>query len=514
MWYSCKVSREKLFAWPVVIAIGVIFILSNAVWLAPFMRDVEQSAVQYQAEVARRVALRADFFLEKKLREMGGLALDILETGTDKKKTDIIIGKFLARHPDFIAASLIPTTSEYGEYVVSPVMPMAGRKVIRITAPLPYTDFSLDMVVTIGDVIAEMASERVGVLGRLYAVDAKGGIVFHEYEGVTDIDVEGARSFMGADAALPSGGSGTYVNEAGDEVLGVALRATGIGWTVVAEDPLTEAWANKYNAIALAVILMVMGVIFVIILIINFKKIMAIAVREETLHKAKSDYISLLAHQLRSPLTGTKWNIKTLLDGDWGKLNEKQKHFLSRSYETNEQMIKLVNDLLNITRIEEGRYNFMPRKTDVLALVAHVADSFRDEARHAGVKLTVEKQRTKLRMPLVPLDAEKIEMAIGNLIDNAIRYNKPKGSVTVSVVREVHVVKIRVVDTGVGIPAQQKAQIFSRFFRGDNVVKMQVQGFGLGLYIVKNIIERHRGTIEVESKENEGAAFTITLPLR
>lgn len=509
MWYPVYVSREKSFAWPAVIAIGVIFILSNAVWLVPFMRDVEQGAVRYQAEVARRTALRADFFLEKKLREMGGLALDVLEAGTDKKKTDPIIAKFLARHPDFVTVALVPAVSGDGEYAVSPIELLGGRKVVRITAPLPYTALSLDATVTIGDVIAEMAAERVGVMGRLYAVDGAGTIVFHEYEGVTRIDTAGDRAFMAED-----GGSGIYVNEGGEKVLAVALPAAGIGWTVVAEDPLTEAWANKYNAIALAVILVVMGCVFVVILIVSFRKIMAIATREETLHKAKSEYISLLAHQLRTPLTGTKWNIKTLLDGDWGKLNEKQKKFLMRSYETNEQMIKLVNDLLNLTRIEEGRYDFRPRKTDVLALVARVADGFRDEARQAGVKLVVEKPRTKARMPMVPLDAEKIEMAVGNLIDNAIRYNKPNGSVRVSVAREVHVVRIKVSDTGVGIPARQKGELFSRFFRGDNVVKMQVQGFGLGLFIVKNIVERHRGTVTVESKENEGAAFTITLPLR
>jgi signal transduction histidine kinase len=473
------------------------------------MRDVEQSAVRYQAEVARRVALRADFFLEKKLREMGGLALDILEAGTDKKNTDPIITKFLARHPDFITASLVSVASDDGEYAVSPIMQISGRKVVRITAPLPYTNLSLDTMVTIGGVIAEMAAERVGAIGRLYAIDTGGAIVFHEYEGVAHIDITGDRAFMTED-----GGSGIYANEAGDQVLGVALRAGGIGWTVVAEDPLTEAWANKYNAIALAVILMVMGIIFVIILIVNFKKIMAIAVREETLHKTKSEYISLLAHQLRTPLTGTKWNIKTLLDGDWGKLNERQRRFLSRSYETNEQMIKLVNDLLNVTRIEEGRYDFTPRRTDIVALIARVTDSFRDEARQAGIKLTVKKPRTKARIPSVFLDAEKIEMALGNLIDNAIRYNKPKGSVEIAFTREVHIVRITVSDTGVGIPTRQKAQLFSRFFRGDNVVRMQVQGFGLGLYIVKNIIERHGGTITVESKENEGAAFTITLPLR
>lgn len=473
------------------------------------MRDVEQSAVRYQTEVARRVALRADFFLEKKLREMGGLALDIVEAGTDKKKTDPIVAKFLSRHPDFVTVGLASGVSGDGEYAVSPVMQMGGRKVVRITAPVPYTGFSLDAVVTLGDVIAEMAAERVGVIGRLYAVDSMGTIVFHEYEGITHIDIAGDRAFM-----AESAGSGIYTNEASEQVLGVALPAAGIGWTVVAEDPLTEAWANKYNAIALALILMGLGVVFVIILIVNFRKIMAIATREEALHKAKSEYVSLLAHQLRSPLTGTKWNIKTLLDGDWGKLNEKQKKFLSRSYETNEQMIKLVNDLLNLTRIEEGRYDFTPHKTDITALVAQVAGSFREQAKVAGVKLMLKKPRTKARIPYVFLDAEKIEMVLSNLIDNAIRYNKPNGTVEVSVVREVHLVRIKVADTGVGIPARQKEQLFSRFFRGDNVVKMQVQGFGLGLYIVKNIVERHGGTVTVESKENEGAAFTVMLPLR
>lgn len=474
------------------------------------MRDVERGAVRYQAEVARRVALRADFFLEKKLREMGALALDILDVGMDKKKTDPIVAKFLARYPDFLHISIEPAARSGEEYVVSPVIMVDGRKAIRVKVPLPYAGRSLEAVIAVRSIILEMAEERVGLTGRVYALDADKNVIFHEYEGVTRFGNTIDRPFI----ATGDGSAGVYVNEAGNQVLGVAVSASGMGWTVVAEEPLTEAWENKYNAIALAVILMVMGCVFVVILIINFRKIMAIATREAALHKAKSEYISLLAHQLRTPLTGTKWNIKTLLDGDWGRLNEKQKKFLARSYETNEQMIKLVNDLLNITRIEEGRYDFTFRKTDITGLVGRVADSFRDQAKATGVRIIVKKSRTKLRIPLVFIDAEKMEMAVGNLIDNAIRYNKPNGTVEISLMREVHLVRIRVADTGVGIPARQKAELFSRFFRGDNVVKMQVQGFGLGLYIVKNIIERHRGTITVESKEGVGAAFTITLPLR
>jgi signal transduction histidine kinase len=107
-----------------------------------------------------------------------------------------------------------------------------------------------------------------------------------------------------------------------------------------------------------------------------------------------------------------------------------------------------------------------------------------------------------------------MEVVLGNLVDNAIRYNRPNGSVEISYAREVHVVRIAVKDTGVGIPARQKHLLFSRFFRGENVVKMQVQGFGLGLFLARNIVERHKGTITVDTQENEGTAFTITLPLR
>ena len=177
-------------------------------------------------------------------------------------------------------------------------------------------------------------------------------------------------------------------------------------------------------------------------------------------------------------------------------------------------MIRLVGDLLNITRIEEGRYDFTLKKTDIKALVHRVADSFKGQAKDAGIRLVIKNPHAKAHIPLISMDAEKMAMALGNLIDNAIRYNKPKGSVEVAFTREVRLVRITVKDTGVGIPARQQSKLFERFFRGDNVVKMQVQGFGLGLFITKNIIERHGGTIKVESKENEGTVFTVTIPIR
>lgn len=502
-------SREHLYIWPVTIAIGIIFIASNFIWLTPFIADVEEGATRYQTEVARRVAAQTDFFLEKRLREIGELALALVEAGADQKKTGPIITAFLGRHPGFIGIALLPAHSAPDEYTVSPVGFREGRKSIVITAPLPHTPFEINAAVAVDEVASAIAREETGAFGRIYIIDSKGGIVFHPYESIADRKAIAERLFI-----AHGGGTGTYLNEQGERVFAAAVSAPGIGWIAVLERPIAEAWANKYKAMHLAIVFMIIGTLFVAILFVNFKKIMGIAMRERQLREIKTEYISLLAHQLRTPLSGTKWNLKTLLDGDWGPMNAKQKKFVMRSYETNEQMIGLVRDLLNVTRIEEGRYDFALKKIDLGVFLARVVGEFRLAAREAGIGLALKKPPAQTHMPLIKIDEEKMAMALNNLIDNAIRYNQPEGRIEVGYGREGKQLIIYVKDTGVGIPRRDQHRLFTKFFRGDNVVKMQVQGFGLGLYIVKNIIEGHGGSIAVKSRENKGTLFTISLPIR
>lgn len=502
-------SREYLYTWPVVIIIGLVFIFSNVLWLLPFINDVEEGAARYQGEVARRVASQADFFVEKKLRAMGSLALNVLKVQGNEKKTQPLIRNFLNEHPDFIALFLVPAGTPKDEYVVGAVETQGGKKFITITASIPYTAFDMKALVSVEEVISRARGERVRAHGSVSIIDTNGGIIFHAHEAFIDQHALRARPMIRAGE-----GTGVYVNEGGDAVFAVSVTASGTGWTVVAEDPLYEAWANKYHAINLAITLMLVGIVFVVILIINFRKIMGIALRERQLAEAKTSYLSLLAHQLRTPLSGTKWNLKTLLDGDWGPLNKSQKRFLLRSYETNEQMISLVRDLLDITRIEEGRYDFVFKKTDMTEFIARVVGEFRMASRAAGITLTIKKPRGRARMPLISLDAEKMQMALSNIIDNAIRYNQPEGRVEIGYSVDKRAFTIQVKDTGVGIPRRDQHKLFTKFFRGDNVVKMQVQGFGLGLYIVKNIVERHGGIITMQSKENQGTVCTIVLPMK
>ena len=233
--------------------------------------------------------------------------------------------------------------------------------------------------------------------------------------------------------------------------------------------------------------------------------------REKIVERLKTEFVSLSAHQLRTPLSAIKWSLKMLLDGDLGEITEEQKNFIQKTYEANEKMIELINDLLDVTRIEEGRYLYKIELVEIDEVIKNIIDSLREVAKGKGVELKFEK--TKEKLPKIKLDKEKIGLAIQNLIENAIHYNLPGGKVTVSLKRVKKEVEISVSDTGLGIPKDQQKRIFSKFFRGSNAIKMETSGTGLGLYITKNIIEAHGGEIWFESEEGKGTTFYFTLPI-
>jgi PAS domain S-box-containing protein len=231
--------------------------------------------------------------------------------------------------------------------------------------------------------------------------------------------------------------------------------------------------------------------------------------REKTLERLKTEFISIAAHQLRTPLSSVKWILKMMVDGDLGTLLLEQKEFVRKAYEANEKMIRLVNDLLDISRIEEGKFGFNFSKYDFNKFMKEVVASFKEQAERGKVKLKLKIGKSAL--PLV-FDQQRIKMSLSNLLDNAIRYTMPQGEITVSVAEKEDFAEVSIKDTGVGIPEEQKDRIFSKFFRADNVVRMQTEGTGLGLYLCKNIIEKHGGKIWFESKEGKGTSFYFTLP--
>lgn len=234
--------------------------------------------------------------------------------------------------------------------------------------------------------------------------------------------------------------------------------------------------------------------------------------RTKEIDRMKSEFISVAAHQLRTPLSAVKWTMKMLIDGDIGKLNEEQKTFLTQGYISNERIINLVNDLLNVARIEEGRFGYEFVPINIEDLIESVTRDFIHKITKKGINFTYNKSGLA-NPPNIKIDPSKLKMVIQNLIDNAVKYTPDGGKVTISVKFDKMEVGITIADTGMGIPREHQERLFTKFFRSNNAVKAQTEGTGLGLFIAKNIIEKHRGKVWFDSEEGKGTTFHVTIPL-
>jgi two-component system, NtrC family, sensor histidine kinase KinB len=230
--------------------------------------------------------------------------------------------------------------------------------------------------------------------------------------------------------------------------------------------------------------------------------------REKMIDQIKSEFISVIAHQLRTPLSAVKWVFKMLISGDAGELNPEQKKIMEKGFESNERIIKLINDLLEATLIEEGKYGYAFRKGNIRELLK---DLVFNTDKKKNIQLVSE---ISSEIPELNFDKQKLSLALANVINNAFNYCPENGTVFFSAdVNKENKLEIIVRDNGVGIPKDDQIRIFSKFFRAKNVIRMQTEGSGLGLYIAKNIIEGHKGSIGFESEEGKGTTFKILLPL-
>ncbi len=234
--------------------------------------------------------------------------------------------------------------------------------------------------------------------------------------------------------------------------------------------------------------------------------------REKRIEKTKTEFVSIAAHQLRTPLSGVKWALSLILDGELGKITDEQKSFLKKSYNSNERMIILVNDLLDVARIEEGKYSYKMVPTHLDVLVKNATDIYKESAIRNNI--TIRQILPTHSSPEVMVDIEKITIAMQNFIENAIKYTLPGGHVTISLTYDIHSIEFSVADTGVGISPKQQDRLFTKFFRADNAILMETDGTGLGLFITKNIIKAHKGKIWFESKVNKGSTFSFSLPIK
>lgn len=229
------------------------------------------------------------------------------------------------------------------------------------------------------------------------------------------------------------------------------------------------------------------------------------------LDKAKSNFISIVAHQLRTPLSGVKWTLNMVLSDTLGKITTEQRSFLMKCYESNERMIVLINDMLGADRIDSDKmkYNFVP--TQIFDLMDNVL--FEMTSVIAKKKLQMSYLHKDRSLPQVLIDTEKMRAVVQNLLENAIKYTPDGGRIEIDFQAVDGFLQVSIKDSGIGIPEEDKKNIFNRFFRAKNAIKVETDGSGLGLYIAKGIVEKHGGKIWFDSKIGTGSAFYFTVPI-
>lgn len=228
--------------------------------------------------------------------------------------------------------------------------------------------------------------------------------------------------------------------------------------------------------------------------------------RRRRIDQVKSDVISAVSHELRSPLTSVKGFVSTLVQ-KWDRLTEEQKrHFLATIQVDADRVTRLINELLDISRLEAGRLLLRRELTQLPEIVAKVVDRISPQTDRHQIQLELNGT-----LPSVFADPDKVEQVLTNLVENAVKYTD-SGHITVSCSADEGAVRVSVVDEGEGIPLEHRQHVFGKFFRrGDRA--SAPSGTGLGLYISKGLIEAHGGKIWVEDGSDGGAAFIFTLPL-
>lgn len=235
--------------------------------------------------------------------------------------------------------------------------------------------------------------------------------------------------------------------------------------------------------------------------------------KEKEIDKMKTEFVSLASHQLRTPLGISKWYLEALKDDDLIHKNPQQvQEYVEEIYKSNERLIKLVKDLLNVSRIDQSKVKNEPLSTDIYKFIEVVVKTLEIEAGKKQIKIALINKTQNL--PQVNLDQEKLREVVENLLSNAIKYTNPSGNIEVTVGNNESELLVDVKDNGMGIPLEDQSKIFTRFFRTAQAMKNDTTGSGLGLYIVKSYVEGWGGKIWFESEEGKGTTFHFSLPLK
>lgn len=228
------------------------------------------------------------------------------------------------------------------------------------------------------------------------------------------------------------------------------------------------------------------------------------------LDEAKDEFISMASHQLRTPLTSVKGYISMVMDGDSGKIKPEQKKLLEEAFASSQRMVYLIADLLNVSRLKTGKFVIEPSEVNLAKIVQQEVDQLKPTARSRKLKLKYDKPES---FPAVWLDETKIRQVIMNFIDNAIYYTPAGGEINVSLTAKKSTLEFKVKDNGIGVPEEEQAKLFAKFYRAGNAKQARPDGTGLGLYMAQRVVSAQGGSIIFQSKVGQGSTFGFSFPL-
>lgn len=254
------------------------------------------------------------------------------------------------------------------------------------------------------------------------------------------------------------------------------------------------------------VVLLVAVVLFIIAFIItrSFERLAEAS-------RMKSEFVSIVSHQLRSPLSNLRWAIELLMSGRLGKIEDNQIEYFKILKENSSRMEELVSDLLTVSKIETATLPTKKQEFSIEDLIKKLILNLEPFAKASNVEIKFEVQKD---LPKVFADPSQIRLVIENLLDNAIRYVKEKGVVEIKLETKGDNLYFEIKDNGIGIPKDDQKYIFQKFFRSENVLRYQTQGSGLGLFITRSIVNKSGGKMDFKSEENKGSTFWFALPIK
>lgn len=228
------------------------------------------------------------------------------------------------------------------------------------------------------------------------------------------------------------------------------------------------------------------------------------------LDAAKDEFIALVSHQLRTPLTSIKGFLSLVLEGDTGPVSDEQRSMLQHAFESSQRMVYLIADLLNASRLRSGKFVIMNRETYLPDLVEAEIGELQSTAKSRNIQLTFERPDN---FPKLMLDETKIRQVVMNFLDNALFYTPAGGSVRAALTASDSEVTFTVKDTGLGVPQAERDKLFGQYYRANNAKKVRPEGTGLGLYMAKKVVDAQGGSVIFESEEGKGSTFGFRIPL-